>query len=237
MSKQQPQGEWISLSKIKEDPQNARLHPGINLSGIEASLKRFGQQKPIVVSRINSIIIAGNGTFRAATNLRWKEIWVVWSTLSVEEARAYGIADNQHGLTSEWDTEILAATLRDLERWSPGQDWMTLGFSGEAIESLIGKFPAPSSDSGADSVVVEPLKDMPGAEEFDSDAPGIGEPVRLTSEQRETIDFGIQIVRMNENDSELSEGRCLELIVADWATSIRQDLVAQGHLENEEDEA
>jgi ParB-like chromosome segregation protein Spo0J len=39
-----------ALSKIKQDPDNVRVHNKKNLEAIKGSLTRFGQQKPIVVS-------------------------------------------------------------------------------------------------------------------------------------------------------------------------------------------
>lgn len=47
------------------DPENARQHDERNLKAIGASLRHFGQQKPIV-ALASGKIIAGNGTFLAA---------------------------------------------------------------------------------------------------------------------------------------------------------------------------
>ena len=68
--------EKVDINSIFEDPENARLHPDANLTQIRKSLERFGQRKPIVVSEQDKIILAGNGTFRAAIKLGWTEIWV-----------------------------------------------------------------------------------------------------------------------------------------------------------------
>ena len=39
----------VALSDLHQDPANARAHPDVNLSAIEASLARFGQAEPLVV--------------------------------------------------------------------------------------------------------------------------------------------------------------------------------------------
>lgn len=52
--------ETVGIDTIFQDPANARKHNQKNISTIVSSLKRFGQQKPLVVNDQN-IIIAGNG--------------------------------------------------------------------------------------------------------------------------------------------------------------------------------
>jgi hypothetical protein len=78
-----------------------------------ASLRRFGQQKPIVIDR-NNIVRAGNGTLEAAKRLGWKKIDCVLTELNGADATAYAIADNRSAELAEWDDEILAATLNGL---------------------------------------------------------------------------------------------------------------------------
>jgi DNA modification methylase len=78
-----------------------------------ASLRRFGQQKPIVIDR-NNIVRAGNGTLEAAKRLGWEKIDCVRTELNGADATAYAIADNRTAELAEWDDEVLAATLNGL---------------------------------------------------------------------------------------------------------------------------
>lgn len=94
--------EMVKLSSLKRDPDNARKHNEKNLSAIKASLKEFGQQKPIVVDK-DMVIVAGNGTHEGAEALGWDEIAVVKTGLSKTKAMAYAIADNRSGELAEWD--------------------------------------------------------------------------------------------------------------------------------------
>jgi len=55
------------------DPANVRKHNERNLTAIAASLRRFGQQKPIIIDGDN-IVRAGNGTLAAAKKLGWQTI-------------------------------------------------------------------------------------------------------------------------------------------------------------------
>lgn len=82
--------ELVPIDSVLQDPDNARLHSADQLKYLSASLKRFSQQKPIVVGK-DGVIIAGNGTHLAAKMLNWKDILIIRSKLSVEESRAYGI--------------------------------------------------------------------------------------------------------------------------------------------------
>jgi len=98
---------------LSHDPANARKHPERNLDTIVASLRRFGQQKPIVIDR-NNIVRAGNGTLEAAKRLGWEKIDCVRTELNGADATAYAIADNRTAELAEWDDEVLAATLNGL---------------------------------------------------------------------------------------------------------------------------
>ncbi len=106
--------ETVPIDSLSPDPANARRHPQRNLEQIKASLRRFGQQKPIVVDATNTVR-AGNGTLAAAKALGWKSIAIVRSDLAKTELTAFSIADNRTAELAEWDAEILSATLADPE--------------------------------------------------------------------------------------------------------------------------
>ena len=65
--------EAISIESLSLDPSNVRKHSRRNLDAIKASLRKFGQQKPIVVDA-KCIVLAGNGTLTAAKELGWTEV-------------------------------------------------------------------------------------------------------------------------------------------------------------------
>ena len=106
--------ETVPLSTLHADPVNARLHSRRNLEVICSSLKRFGQQKPIVVDAAG-IVRAGNGTLAAAKSLGWSEINIVRTPLRGSEAAAYAIADNRAGEFATWDDAILTSALADAQ--------------------------------------------------------------------------------------------------------------------------
>ncbi len=127
--------EQLPISSLSPDPANARRHPERNLEQIKASLRRFGQQKPIVVDATN-VVRAGNGTLAAAKALSWTTIAAVRSDLAKTELTAYAIVDNRSAELAEWDNEMLSAALADPAIGD-------LGFNLAEIDKLMGKIEEP----------------------------------------------------------------------------------------------
>lgn len=105
--------ERLRISELSSDPANVRKHGERNLESIKSSLRRFGQQKPIVVDG-NGIVRAGNGTLAAAQALGWEYIDVVRTALTGSEATAYAIADNRTSELATWDGDGLVEQLQAL---------------------------------------------------------------------------------------------------------------------------
>lgn len=130
--------ELVKIASLSADPANTRSHGERNLAAIVASLKRFGQQKPIVVDA-DGVVVAGNGTLAAAQSLGWEKVAVVRSKLNGSDRTAYAIADNRSAELAEWDIESLAGSLAALQN-EEGFDHLVAGFTDEDIEKLTGKF-------------------------------------------------------------------------------------------------
>lgn len=124
----------VKIEDISQDPANVRRHNERNLSAIVASLRKFGQQKPIVVNA-EGIILAGNGTYEAAKRLGWEKIDVVRSNLKGSDATGFAIADNRTAELAEWDDTALAETLRALQ--FEEYDVQAAGFLDQEIDDLI----------------------------------------------------------------------------------------------------
>ncbi len=119
------------VSELKPDPNNANTHPERNLRSIERSLKKFGQQKPIVILN-DGTVIAGNGTLEAAKRLKWKEL-AASEFDSREDAVAFAIADNKTGQLAAWDFEVLAEQLREMDEATR----LDTGFADFEIDPLL----------------------------------------------------------------------------------------------------
>ena len=104
----------VPIAELHEDPSNARK--GHAVERIAASLKQYGQRKPIVVNRAQGgKVEAGNGTLAAAKSLGWTHIAAVYVDDDAATAAAYGIADNRVGEFSEWDADILGDLIPTLD--------------------------------------------------------------------------------------------------------------------------
>ena len=124
--------EAVKIEDLIPDQANARKHDERNISAIAASLQRFGQQKPIVVDS-SGVVRAGNGTLYAAQSLGWKKIDMVRSGLENAEAAAYAIADNRTAELAEWDTEVLASMLDQMD----AEIQAAAGFSEQEIAEIM----------------------------------------------------------------------------------------------------
>jgi hypothetical protein len=124
------QVEVRRISDLTADPDNARTHDKKNLDAIASSLEKFGQRKPIVVMP-TGVILAGNGTWAAAKQLGWTEITVSVTPADWDyaTAKAYALADNRTAELADWDTDILASQLIELD--SVGWEAKDLGFDAD----------------------------------------------------------------------------------------------------------
>ena len=120
----------VPIESLHEDPANARI--GHDVDRIAGSLRQYGQRKPIVVNRLQQgKIEAGNGTYRAALQLGWSHVAVVFVDDDAATAAAFGIADNRVGEFSRWDEDVLrelAGSVGDL----------FTGFEPAELDELVG---------------------------------------------------------------------------------------------------
>jgi hypothetical protein len=126
--------ENVLLTSISPDPDNARKHDERDILAKMAILRKYGQQKPLVVDK-NDVIVAGNGFYEAARRLEYKTISVVRTGLEGAEARLYAIADNRTGEMSTWNLPVLQATLGVLAL--DGLDLTVTGWNDIEIQGML----------------------------------------------------------------------------------------------------
>lgn len=139
----------VPVDQLTPDPRNARRHDRRNVDAIAASLREFGQRRPLVVTQ-DGIVLAGNGTLEAARSLGWSTITVTRTPpgWDYERARAYALADNRTAELATWDAAVLADQLLELD--AAGWELGDLGFDpmtppagdGDVVEDLIPEPPA-----------------------------------------------------------------------------------------------
>ena len=145
MKQKRPIIQSVPLSKLSADPANVRLHSPENIAAIKASLRRFGQQKPLVVDT-SHVIRAGNGTFQAARELGWTHLDVVVTDLSGPDAIAYAIADNRTAELAHWDISALKNEFDSLDDVLHAATGFTIENLNQLAHSIPCGQPAPRDD-------------------------------------------------------------------------------------------
>jgi DNA modification methylase len=128
--------EYVSPGQIKPHPANSRRHPREQINQLVNSFREFGFQGVVVIDETGTILV-GHGRAMAAMEAGIDRIPAKrvegWSEA---KKRAFVIADNQLGLASEWDEEMLASEIRAL--MSQGEvDLAVLGFGDQELNELI----------------------------------------------------------------------------------------------------
>lgn len=137
--------QQLPVDGLVRDPRNARTHSKENIEAIKRSLSRFGQQKPIIVDK-EGVVVAGNGTLQAASELKWERISAVRTTLEGEDVTAYAVADNRSAELAKWDYAQLADTIRALE--ASGYDVEDTGWSHEELGNILNAAWEPAGVNG-----------------------------------------------------------------------------------------
>jgi DNA modification methylase len=93
---------------------NARKHPERQLVALEASIREFGFNVPVLVAT-NNEIIAGHARVQAAQRAGLVEIPTISAEhLSPVQVKAYRLADNRLPELATWDMEALAVELDEI---------------------------------------------------------------------------------------------------------------------------
>ena len=105
----------VSLEKLRPYERNAKKHGSEQIKKLKASITEFGFLTPCLIdSEYN--LIAGHGRVMAARELGISSVPCVFiEGLTEEQHRAYILADNRLGELGEWDIDIVAGELIELD--------------------------------------------------------------------------------------------------------------------------
>jgi len=125
----------VSVQSLIPYARNSRKHSDEQVAQIAASIKEFGWTNPILVDGENGII-AGHGRLAAARKLGLEEVPVIeLAHLTEIQKRALIIADNKLALNADWDNEMLALELEELQL--EGFDLALTGFDEDELNKLM----------------------------------------------------------------------------------------------------
>src|SRR5437762_12987262 len=128
---------YRSISELKPDPANPRLHSKKQIRQIAKSIEAFGFNVPILVDA-DLNVIAGHGRLLAGAELGMSEVPTLrLDHLTSAQARAFMIADNRLSEIATWDDRLLAEQLKDLSLLGLDFDLEVTGFEVGEIDLRI----------------------------------------------------------------------------------------------------
>ncbi len=124
--------EEVPIDRLFLSPSNPRDND-MAVPHVAASLRRFGWQQPVVAKRSGEVI-AGNTRLKAATELGFDVVPVLWFDGTDVDAAAFSIADNRTHEFAEWDDPALGKLLQELR----AEDALDgVGYSSEDVDELL----------------------------------------------------------------------------------------------------
>lgn len=144
----------VSINSLVFDPDNARSHSKDNIEAIKNSLFEFGQYLPIVVRKSNNVVLVGNGTLRAAIDLGWKEIMVVYVDVDDIQADTLSVIDNRSSELSYFDDEVINKFFYEVDEVSQ----KVTGFTDNEIIEIMNKLDLGSQDDLTEKINIPNVK-------------------------------------------------------------------------------
>lgn len=101
------------VTELKAYEKNPRKNDNA-VGPVAESIKEFGFKVPIIVDKDN-VIVAGHTRLRAAKKLGMKTVpCIIADDLTPDQIKAFRLADNKVSEFSEWDMDILADELKEI---------------------------------------------------------------------------------------------------------------------------
>lgn len=129
--------ELKSIAELLPYALNSKIHGEKQVKQIAASIKEFGFNSPILISKENSVI-AGHGRLEAAKLLGMTIVpCVVLEHLDEIKEKGYRLADNRIAQNSLWDDELLRVDLESINKACNFDINDVLGFNDDEIDRLL----------------------------------------------------------------------------------------------------
>lgn len=124
----------VPIEELRGDVLNPRRIGAEEMEALTRSIREFGLVDPIIVRRADRTVIGGHQRLKAARRLGLSTVPVVFVDLSAERARLLNLALNR--ISGEWDEEMLARLMADLEE-AQDVDLTLSGFGEDEITNLL----------------------------------------------------------------------------------------------------
>lgn len=138
------------IAELKAAGRKARHHPAKQIAKIADSIRRFGFVSPLLIDS-GGRVLAGLARLEAAKSLAMTSLpTVVVDHLSLEEQRAFVLADNRLAELGSWNKEALKLELDELAELDLDFSLELTGFSLPEIDAI--RFGVGDSAAGDDEV-------------------------------------------------------------------------------------
>ena len=122
-----------NLAELTPYAGNAKKHDSTQIANVAESIKQFGFVQPIVIDR-DGVIVIGHCRALAAKKLGMQEVpCVCVDDLTPEQVNALRLVDNKSN-ESDWDYDLLADEIHDLDLSAFDFDWGLPEITEEVIE-------------------------------------------------------------------------------------------------------
>jgi len=126
--------EQAALDSVTPYARNPRNNSEA-VAKVAASIKEYGWRQPIVIDE-ERVIIAGHTRLMAAQRLGLEKVPVHVATgLTPQQVKAYRLADNRVAAEAEWDRDLLALELGELN--NEDYDLTVTGFDDDELAALL----------------------------------------------------------------------------------------------------
>lgn len=107
---------YLPITELTPYAKNTRKHAEKDVRNIKKSIKNYGMNDPIGIWSDRNIIVEGHGRFEACKQLGMTEVPCIrLDHLTDKQRREYAIAHNATAELSEWDFDVLADEVLDLD--------------------------------------------------------------------------------------------------------------------------
>ena len=116
--------EYLDISDLLPYAKNARKHDKKDIDNIAKSIEKYGFNDPIGIATDKNIIIEGHGRVLACKKLGIKQVPCIrLDHMTEKERREYALLHNKLQELSDWDIDLIAEEIADLDFDGFDVDW------------------------------------------------------------------------------------------------------------------
>ena len=121
------------VDELKGNPKNPRFNENA-VDKVALSIQRYGFRNPLIIDE-NNIVWCGNTRLKAAKKLELEEVpCIVVKDLTPKQMEEYALLDNKTNEIAEWDFDLLAEELGELNLGDFDIDWELPNLDDEDLE-------------------------------------------------------------------------------------------------------